>query len=323
MASASSNQNEEIGNRIRVARRALNLRQTDLSELAGIPASHLSDIERGALTPTIPTLRKIGDALDRPLIYFLQAEQDRRRSMGMVIHLSSIGGQAAMRFAELMEEKTDGELSIHIYHHSALGTAWEQVQGLAEGAIDIYVDELLSFECYAELCGPVCLPYFFRDKDHFHRFLNSAIFEEHIYQRLLEHDVRLLQTVSKWESGSFEVLLTTDPVFTPAELAGRKFRTYESAAAAALRRAFGAEPVLVEWAYTPQAFAQGLVDTFLVPAAYLSSIQPHRFAKYATLLTYGYTIDLIVAVNEREYLHVFRRHWLRQPRKLETFVRAL
>jgi TRAP-type C4-dicarboxylate transport system substrate-binding protein len=276
----------------------MGLRQADLSEMAALPASHVSDIERGSLTPTIPTLRKIGDALGRPLVYFLQAGEDQPRSVGMVINISSIGGQAAVRFAELVEEKTGGQHKVRIYDHSKLGTAREQIEGLAEGAIDIYIDELLVFERYAELCGPVCLPYFFRDKDHYHAFLHSAIFEKHIYQKLLKRGVRLLKPVSNWGSGSFEMLLSTDPIFTPADLVGRKLRSYDSPAAIALRRVLGAEPIVVEWADAPQAFKEGRIDTFLTPAIYLDALQPYEFAKNATLLAYGYTLGLTVAVND-------------------------
>lgn len=292
---------ETIGRRIRAVRRSLNLRQVDLSEMAGIPASHLSDIERGVLTPTIPTLHKISEALNRPLVYFLQADGDQRQAMGMVIHLESLGGQAARHFAERVREKTGGALNVRLYHHSQLGTAFEQVQGLAEGAIDIYVDELLSFERYAPLCGPVCLPYFFRDRAHYNRFLESGLFEQLINQKLLDNGIRLLRPLVSWESGSYEMLLTDSPVFTPGELAGRRFRSYNSSAATALRTALGAEPVVVEWARTPDAFCEGKIDTFLVPAAYLDSIEPQAIAEYATLLDYGYTINLSVAVNEREY----------------------
>jgi TRAP-type C4-dicarboxylate transport system substrate-binding protein len=279
----------------------MGLRQADLSEMTELPASHLSDIERGALTPTIPTLRKIGNALGRPLVYFLQAAEDNPRSVGMVINISSIGGQAAVRFAELVEEKTGGEHRVRIYEHSRLGTARQQIEGLAEGAIDIYIDELLGYECYAELCGPVCLPFFFRDEDHYRQFLQSVIFEEHIYQRLLDKGIRLLKPVSNWGSGSFEMLLSTDPIFSPADLAGRRLRSYDSPAAIALRRALNAEPVVVEWADAPGAFKEGRIDTFLTPAIYLNALRPYEFARNATLLAYGYTLGLTVAVNDRAY----------------------
>ncbi len=294
-------ESREIGQRVRAARKAMELRQADISERTGLPASHVSDIERGALTPSLPTLRKIGDALGRPLVYFLQAADDKPRSVGMVINVSSIGGQAAVRFADLVEEKTGGEHKIRIYGQSMLGTAREQIEGLAEGAINIYIDELLAFECDAELCGPVCLPYFFRDKDHYHAFLQSELFEEHIYKKLLKKGVRLLKPVSNWGSGSFEMLLSTDPIFSPQDLLGRKFRSYDSPAAIALRRVLGAEPVVVEWANAPQAFKEGRIDTFLTPAIYLNALQPHEFAKNGTLLSYGYTLGLTVAVNDRAY----------------------
>jgi TRAP-type C4-dicarboxylate transport system substrate-binding protein len=277
-------EDQVIGHRVRVARRAMGLRQSDLSEM-----------------PTIPTLRKIGDALGRPLVYFLQAGEDQPRSVGMVINISSIGGQAAVRFAELVEGKTGGQHKVRIYDHSKLGTAREQIEGLAEGAIDIYIDELLVFEYFAELCGPVCLPYFFRDKNHYRAFLQSAIFEKYIYQKLLKRGIRLLEPVSNWGSGSFEILLSTDPVFTPSDLAGRKLRSYDSPAAIALRRALGADPVVVEWADAPQAFKESRIDTFLTPAIYLDALQPYEFAKNATLISYGYTLGLTVAVNDHAY----------------------
>lgn len=300
MAKANSVESYEIGHRVREARKSMGLRQSDLSDITGLPASHLSDIERGMLTPTIPTLRKIGQALNRPLEYFFQ-DDDKPQSLGMVIHRTPMGGQVAARFAQLVEDKTDGDIRLRIYHHAAPVTARDLVEGLAEGAVHIYIDEPLGFERYAELCGPVFLPYFFRDREHYHRFLQSTIFEEHIYQKLLNNGIRLLNPASNWECGSFEVLFSIDPIFAPDDFVGRRFRSYASDAAIALRRALGAEPVVIEWERTYEAFKQGLVDTFLVPAAHFYSLQVHKLAKYATLLSYGYTLNLTVAISEREY----------------------
>ncbi len=293
---------QSLGDRVRATRRSMGLRQGDLSAMTGLPTSHLSDIERSAITPTIPTLRKIGVALNRPLEYFLQEDSVRPRSLGMVIHGTSIGGKAAVKFAELMDAKTNGEVKLRLYQYSALGTAREQVEALIEGAIHTYIDEIHSLEPYAELCGSAFLPYFFRDREHYYRFLRGKIFDEHIFQKLLGAGIRLLNPVSNWECGSFEVLFSTEPIFTPQDLAGRRFRSYPSRAAIALRRALGAEPVAVEWAQTFEAFEQGLIDTLLVPAAYVHSSQMHKLAKYATLLDYGYTLNLTIAVSEREYL---------------------
>lgn len=301
MAKTDSSNEDGIGHRIRETRKSLGLRQADLSDTTGLPASHLSDIERQVLTPTIPTLRNIAEALNRPLEYFLQEGTGGPRSMGMVIHAISIAGQASARFGQLVEEKTDGEVRLRMYHRAALGTAHEQLRGLAEGAIHLYVDEPLSLELYADLCGPVFLPYFFRDREHYHRFLGSEIFEQHVYKKLLDNGVRVLNPVSNWECGSFELLFSTEPIFTPADLDGRRIRTYASEAAIALRRALGAEPVAVEWEHIYDAFEGGLINTLLVPAGYFESVEMHRLARHATFLSYGYTLNTTVAMSERAY----------------------
>ncbi|MGQ9600412.1 MAG: TRAP transporter substrate-binding protein DctP [Anaerolineae bacterium] len=290
-----------IGARIRETRKSLGLRQSDLAERTGLPASHLSDIERGVLVPTIPTLHRIGHALGRPIEYFLQEYGGRPRSMGMVIHATSIGGLAASRFAQRVEEQTHGQVKLCVYHHAALGTAWEQLRGLAEGAIHLYIDEPLSFELYAELCGPVFLPYFFQDRDHYYRFLSSPLMATEIHRKLLNHGIRLLNPVSNWECGSFELLFSKEPIFTPEDLKGRKWRSYASKAAVALRQALGAEPVVVEWEQIDEAFRNDSIDTVLVPAAYFSSLELCNWARHATFLSYGYTLNLTVAMNESEY----------------------
>jgi TRAP-type C4-dicarboxylate transport system substrate-binding protein len=214
----------------------------------------------------------------------------------MVINISSIGGRRLRDRGACRRRPAASTRFIS----TTSGWAPRQQIEAGRGAIDIYIDELLGYEGYAELCGPVCLPFFFRDEDHYRAFLQSEVFEAHIYQKLLEQGIRLLKPVSSWGSGSFEMLLTTDPVFSPADLAGRRLRSYDSSAVA-LRRALNAEPVVVEWAEAPQAFKEGRINTFLTPAIYLNALRPYEFARNATLLAYGYTLGLTVAVNDRAY----------------------
>lgn len=52
-----------FGRVIRAARRARNLRQSDLAALSGIAQADISRIERGQIAPTITTLLKLADAL--------------------------------------------------------------------------------------------------------------------------------------------------------------------------------------------------------------------------------------------------------------------
>ena len=56
-----------LGQRIRKQRRELKISQQELAGQVDLAASYLSQIERGQITPSIETLRKISEALDTPL----------------------------------------------------------------------------------------------------------------------------------------------------------------------------------------------------------------------------------------------------------------
>lgn len=54
---------QEIGERLRLRRKILRLRQRDLAELAGVTLRGLTDLENGKANPTISQLAKIAEVL--------------------------------------------------------------------------------------------------------------------------------------------------------------------------------------------------------------------------------------------------------------------
>jgi y4mF family transcriptional regulator len=55
--------NEQIGEKLRIRRKMLRLRQRDLAELAGVTLRGLNDLENGKANPTINQLAKIAEVL--------------------------------------------------------------------------------------------------------------------------------------------------------------------------------------------------------------------------------------------------------------------
>jgi DNA-binding XRE family transcriptional regulator len=56
-----------IGRRIHQLRSELHITQRELGEATGLAVAYLSRVENGRLTPTVPTLTKIANALSVPL----------------------------------------------------------------------------------------------------------------------------------------------------------------------------------------------------------------------------------------------------------------
>ena len=61
----------QLGQRIKARRKELKLSLRDLAEQVNLTASFLSQVERDLTSPSIESLRKISEALDVPIFYFL------------------------------------------------------------------------------------------------------------------------------------------------------------------------------------------------------------------------------------------------------------
>ena len=68
----------QLGRRIRARRRELGLSLRELEHRVGLTASFLSQIERDLSSPSIESLRKICDALDVPIFYFLVEPNEKK-----------------------------------------------------------------------------------------------------------------------------------------------------------------------------------------------------------------------------------------------------
>jgi transcriptional regulator with XRE-family HTH domain len=63
-----------VGRKIHQLRSESHITQRELGEVTGLAVSYLSRVENGRLTPTVPTLTKIADALSVPLTALFDAK---------------------------------------------------------------------------------------------------------------------------------------------------------------------------------------------------------------------------------------------------------
>lgn len=68
-----------IGSRIRERRKTLGFTLRDLSEQVGLSPSFIAQVERGRVTPSIPSLQQIANALRVPIFYFFIEERCEQR----------------------------------------------------------------------------------------------------------------------------------------------------------------------------------------------------------------------------------------------------
>ena len=65
---------ENVGGRLRVRRKAVEMTLRELAESTGLTASFLSQVERGKVNLSLASLQALAKALDVPVLYFLSGE---------------------------------------------------------------------------------------------------------------------------------------------------------------------------------------------------------------------------------------------------------
>lgn len=161
---------------------------------------------------------------------------------------------AAIRFAELVNERSDGEYRIDVLHSGQAGGEREIAEGLQIGTMDFAVlaGILQNFDPALMIVEWDLL---FKNNDHVRAAMNGEV-GELISQRLVEKvGARKLSTFMR----SPRLLTTNEPVESLEDLKGKKIRVPEMPARVAIWKSLGAEP-------TPMAFPE------VVPALQLGTI---------------------------------------------------
>ena len=161
---------------------------------------------------------------------------------------------AAMKFADLVKEKSDGEYRIDVLHSGQAGGEREIAEGLQFGTMDFAVlaGILQNFDPALMIVEWDLL---FKNNEHVRAAMNGEIGEE-ISERLVDKvGARKLATFMR----SPRLLTTSKPVEKLEDLKGMKIRVPEMAARIEIWKALGAEP-------TPMAFPE------VVPALQLGTI---------------------------------------------------
>ena len=86
--------------------------------------------------------------------------------------------QGARRFAELVEERTNGRIVINVYSDSELGDEPSVIEQLKFGGVDFARISVMSLGDDVEALNVLQLPYLYRDSDHMWRVLDGEIGDE-------------------------------------------------------------------------------------------------------------------------------------------------
>ena len=184
-----------------------------------------------------------------------------------VIRVATVAGptqpqvKAAEKFKEIVENLSNGDIKVEIYHSGQLGDQRTQLTAVMRGEVQIVLDTGPSW--FVDLgvpeFGVFNAAYIFRDLDHMYTVMNSPMVKK-LYDKLLKKTgLRVLDT---WYLGTRELDLTKKacPVYKPEDLKGVKLRMPNSKAWLDVGRALGANPTPMDFTEVYLGLKTGVID---------------------------------------------------------------
>jgi C4-dicarboxylate-binding protein DctP len=197
--------------------------------------------------------------------------------------------QAAMRWAELVKERTSGEFEIQVFAASTLGSGTQMVEQTQAGAVEAFVLPTGWIAPFAPSVSVLDLPFLFPDRKTTYQVVDGPVGQEIL--KPLE-DVSL-KGVAFWESG-FKQFTGGFPISTPADYEGKKIRTMPSEVIQKQFDAFGAVPTTITFAELYSALQQKVVDGQENPIATIAAMRFFEVQKHLTLSDHGFLAYVVV-----------------------------
>ncbi len=197
---------------------------------------------------------------------------------------------AAERFAELVDERSDGAIDIEIYPNAQLGDERTLLEGMQIGTVDMgvitngpvanFVEEIAVFE----------LPFLFPSREAAYQVLDGPVGQD-----LLDELERVnLKGLAYAERGFRNLTNSVRPVHGPADVEGLKVRVMENPVYIDTFRALGANAVPMAWTEALTAMQQGTIDGQENPVNVIHSFKLYEAQQYMSMTRHTYAPALFV-----------------------------
>ncbi|CAM0553634.1 TRAP transporter substrate-binding protein [Vreelandella titanicae] len=203
---------------------------------------------------------------------------------------------AAEHFAELVEERTNGEITVNIFGNGVLGGDQQMISAVRNGLIDIELSGNPNFTGLEPALGAFDLPYIFANREEAYQVLDGEV-----GQRALDLlDDKNLKGLAFWEVGFRAMTNNTRPIKTPEDVRGLVMRTNSNESLIEAFSLLGANPVPMPIGELYTALETGTVDAQDHPVGIVWSAGFHEVQDYLSLTNQAYT-SLIMVMNQEKF----------------------
>ena len=160
---------------------------------------------------------------------------------------------------ENIQNTTNGQVYVKLAPGGQLGAGGALAQKVQSGTIQAAQHSLSNFAPFASAVDLINLPYFCGSNQRFTNLVTSDAWREEVHPKVEASGFKALFYIVI-DPRVVAVRTGGDPVITPGDLSGVKFRVPGSKMLQQYYRMVGANPTPVAWGETPSAIKQGVAD---------------------------------------------------------------
>lgn len=206
-------------------------------------------------------------------------------------------GMAADRFKELVEEKSDGRITVEVFPNSELYGDEDEMQALQSGSVEMLAPASAKFTTIAPELQVLDLPFLFDSVEEIPEVVSP---DSQVGQSIYENDQlaeKKIKPIGLWDNG-LKQLSSNDEMRSPEDLQGLEFRIQPSDVLRSQFRAWGADSTPMAFAEVYSALQQGVIDGQENPYSNIESQNMHTVQDHISESDHGYIGYVLVINNE-------------------------
>jgi tripartite ATP-independent transporter DctP family solute receptor len=164
--------------------------------------------------------------------------------------------EAVKYMGELIAERTDGRITVEVYHSAQLGEERDTIEQTQFGVLDLNRVSLGPFNNLIEATKVPSLPFIFRDVDHMRAVMDGEIGQE-ILDAFEEHN---LIGLAFYDAGARSIYNRSKPVDSIDDLEGMRLRVMQSDVFVDMTQALGANATPMPYGEVYSSIQTGVID---------------------------------------------------------------
>lgn len=197
--------------------------------------------------------------------------------LGHSLPIEHLNHKTALRFGELLKERTNGRVELEVYPAAQIGGEKENTDAVAMGTLDFALNGVGEIAKRFPKTLILDAPFIFRSREHLARVYKSDVFAEMMKEM---EELTNITMISPGYYGTRHVTTSKAGIMTPANMKGIKLRTPDQPMYVGAAKALGATPTPMAFGEVYLALQQGVVDGQENPVATIEAMKFYEVQDY-------------------------------------------